>query len=708
LPTVSEVAELNARITGATIASPPVLQFTLTDERGVGVTGLQGSNLRATIAKLEDGTNGNSSAWQSYINRISEAGEGPNTEDQLQGYRERGDAEGAELIDNGDGTYQYTYATDVMNVTDPIEVTYDENLTHRVGLEFRGLGLRVINPTYTFRPSDGATVGIFSRQMINDDSCNACHNQIAFHGNGRFTNDYCVTCHNPGTGDPYSGNTVDHKVFIHKIHRGASLPAIVNGNLGDEYNLEGTTYAINVGPGETEGVIFPQDIRNCRNCHDETDESTPDAINWIAKPTIEACGSCHDDVNFATGENHFQSAPPVTNAECQNCHGEGEFASADKVHALLAQEEAKKFQYNVISATGTGPGEFPVVTFSITDPTNEDAPYDIQNDAPFTQGAGASRIAIDIGWNTVDYTNDGSGSGNPGFRPGSPAQVVSLNPLFGGSTDNMDGTFTITSGVMVPMDQEGSLAVAVEGHPAVDVDNSGSADRLPVTGEVAYFGIDDDPAVARREVVSLDSCNNCHQQLSLHGNNRTDKIELCVTCHNADATDIRARTEFLEDPDNVGQPVADGKKEEVIDFKHMIHAIHAGQVAIYGFGGGLHDYRGVEFPGDLNNCANCHDGDSFYPVNQNFVLATTIDSGADLTVSTDDVNISPNASACYGCHRSDGAQSHMVLNGASFNATQAADGTITDNDTLGTVVESCEVCHDEGRSADVGVAHGVN
>ncbi|NND35501.1 MAG: OmcA/MtrC family decaheme c-type cytochrome, partial [Gammaproteobacteria bacterium] len=580
---------------------------------------------------------------------------------------------------------------------------YDETLTHRVGLEFRGLDLGVINPTYTFRPSDGATTGIFSRQMINDDSCNACHNQVAEHGNGRFTNDYCVTCHNPGTGDPYSGNTVDHKVFIHKIHRGASLPAIVNGNLGDEYNLEGTTYSINVGPGETEGVIFPQDIRNCRNCHDENDPTTPDAINWIAKPTMEACGSCHDNVNFATGENHFQSAPPVTNADCQTCHGQGEFGAADQVHRLLAQEEAANFQYNVISATGTGPGEFPVVTFSVTDPNNADAPYDIQNDAPFTQGAGASRVAIDIGWNTVDYTNDGSGSGIPGFRPGSPAQVVSLNPLFGGSTDNMDGTFTITSGVAVPATQAGTLAVAIEGHPAVDI--SGSIERLPVTGAVAYFGIDDDPAVPRREVVGIDTCNNCHQQLSLHGNNRTDSIELCVTCHNADATDIRARTEAMVDE----MTSVDGKKEESVDFKHMIHAIHAGQVAVYGFGGSLHDYREVEFPGDLNNCANCHEGDTFYPVNQNFVLATTIDSGADLTVSTDDVNISPNASACYGCHRSDVEVAHMVsAGGASFNATQAADGTLTDNDTMGVVIETCEVCHGEGSQNDVGVAHGVN
>jgi len=341
----------------------------------------------------------------------------------------------------------------------------------------------------------------------------------------------------------------------------------------------------------------------------------------------------------------------------------------------------------------------PTITFSITDPSNGDAPYNIETGEAFIQSE--SRIAIDIGWDTEDYSNTGSGSEVPGFRPGSPAQVVSLNPLGGNATDNGDGTFSITSNVAIPAFVEGTLVVGLEGHPAVDVEGLGEYAEVPVDSVVAYFPVTDPKAVPRRVVVDIENCNNCHENLSLHGGNRTNEPQLCVACHNPNATDIRARVEGGVDE----MTSADGKKEETIDFKQMVHAIHAGETLIYGFGGGLHDYTHVEFPGQLNDCENCHDGDTYYPVNQSQVLATTIDSGADLASPYDDVNISPNASACYGCHRETEAIAHMTLNGASFDATQEPDGTLIDNVTGGVVIESCEVCHDEGRIADVGVVH---
>jgi OmcA/MtrC family decaheme c-type cytochrome len=691
LPTVDEAEAINAEITSVTVASPPVVEFTLTDDRGQGVVGLPADAIGFTFSKLLPGTDGNASSWQSYINTIEEAnGIGPGTEDQLQGSRDRG--QNGTLVDNDDGSYSYTFSIDVTDVTDPVEINYEPDLTHRVAAQISGFA-PVDNPIYTFRPSDDAVMGLFSRDIVSVDTCNNCHERLALHGGSRNQTEYCVTCHNPGSTDAQSTNTVDFKQMIHKIHRGENLPTVIAGGEYAIWGFRDTKH-------DYSHVGFPQDIRNCRNCHDETNENTPDAVNWINVPTMEACGACHDDINFVTGEGHIS----VTNADCAGCHGPDgiDFLKVEEVHRILEQEVAGDFQYNIIDAVDTGPGEMPTVKFSVTNPNDGDKAYDIQNDGPFIQGGGASRIAIDIGWDTVDYTNTGSGSDVPGFRPGSAAQAISLDPLFGGSRDNGDGTFSITSTTAVPAEVTGSLAVGIEGHPAIDLDNNGVANRIPVTAAVDYFAVTDVQAVSRRVVVSIDSCNSCHESLSLHGSNRTDNPQLCVVCHNPNATDIRARVEGGVDADTS----ADGLKEQAIDFKNMIHAIHDGNIAVYGFGGSLHDYRHVEFPGDISNCGNCHEGGSFFPVNQNFVLATTIDTGLDLGDPTDDVNISPNTSACFGCHTGDAAVSHMKLNGGSFNASQDANGVLIDLDTNGVVVESCEVCHDEGRTADVAVAHG--
>ncbi len=222
--------EIIAEITNVSIASAPVVDFTLSDENGNPVVGLPASSISFTIAKLVPGTDGNASAWQSYINRsVDPGGAGPGTDTEIQATTESGDSGTLEELSNG--IYQYTFATDVANVTDPIAVNFDPNLTHRVGFEIRGF-VPVTNPDYTFRPGDNATSGLFTREIVNIDNCNGCHEKLARHGGARFEAQYCVTCHNPGTVDPDSTNTVDFKVMVHKIHRGRDLPSVM---MGEDY-----------------------------------------------------------------------------------------------------------------------------------------------------------------------------------------------------------------------------------------------------------------------------------------------------------------------------------------------------------------------------------------------------------------------------------------------------------------------------------------
>ena len=362
-----------------------------------------------------------------------------------------------------------------------------------------------------------------------------------------------------------------------------------------------------------------------------------------------------------------------------------------RAHEIPEQIASEAFQYNIVSATGTGPGETPVVTFSVTDPTNGDAAYNIHTDPEWTTCMfGASRLAIDVAWSTEpDYTNTGNDY----------AQPIGMNPLVacgGTSTDNGDGTFTVTSPTAIPAMAAGTLAVTMDGHPAVDID--GSVERIAVTNAIAYYPITDAEAAPRRNAVAIDKCNDCHNNLAMHGNNRTNNIEVCVTCHNPDATDARRRN----------PPCTDtlGMDDVTVDMKTMIHLLHAGGATgvpydVCGFGNSPHTYDFV-YPGKLNNCEGCHLPGGYYPVAAGEIHGSTTSLGANIADPTDDVVTSPNTAVCSSCHVSSTARTHMEQNGGNFAATKLPDSTLNPADT-----ETCELCHGPGRSSDVGEVHGV-
>ena len=281
---------------------------------------------------------------------------------------------------------------------------------------------------------------------------------------------------------------------------------------------------------------------------------------------------------------------------------------------------------------------------------------------------------------------------------GTPAQPITIDALFGGAVETGDNIFTVTSTVPLPATVQGS------GHPALDVDGDGAVDEIPVTSATQFFAITDMVATPRRQVVDLAKCQACHQTLSLHGSNRTDNLNLCVTCHNPNATDINRRSAAGIDASNS----LDGKDEQATDFKRMIHMLHAGSsrqvgLVVYGYGGSVNDFSDVEFPGHLNDCGTCHLEDTYYPVGPG-VQATTIDTGADRSSPYDDINISPTAAVCSACHDSSLAQSHMEQNGGAFDVVQGADGIMV-SISRGAVTETCAVCHGHGRLADIELVH---
>ena len=161
--------------------------------------------------------------------------------------------------DNGNGTYSFKFPFNFRGVTTPAAVTYEPSLTHRIGIQVSG---NVSNATYDFVPNNPSATPA-TRSIVDNTSCNECHGRLAVHGGDRVSVKYCVTCHNLGSTDRSSGNTLDFTIMIHKIHRGESLPEVEAGG----------TYSI--GNRDYSRVVFLQDIRNCPKCHNGTNPATP-------------------------------------------------------------------------------------------------------------------------------------------------------------------------------------------------------------------------------------------------------------------------------------------------------------------------------------------------------------------------------------------------------------------------------------------------
>ena len=180
-------------ITGVTIAGGTVtVAFKLFDSTNslIPLAGVASSSIRFTIAQLDAAGN-----WQSYINttETKAAGDPGTAADGTTAvhatYEKASDNDGT-FIDNLDGSYTYEFSFDISTVTTPLAVTYTDTLTHRVAMQVSG---NVSNAIYDFRPSDGATAGITTRDIVMNASCNECHVKLGFHGSDRIQVEYCVT-----------------------------------------------------------------------------------------------------------------------------------------------------------------------------------------------------------------------------------------------------------------------------------------------------------------------------------------------------------------------------------------------------------------------------------------------------------------------------------------------------------------------------------
>jgi OmcA/MtrC family decaheme c-type cytochrome len=541
-----------------------------------------------------------------------------------------------------DGEYIYTFGTKA-----PSDI--DRSATHTIGVyanrnltEF-DLGINLKEVTYNFVP-DGSPVQQV-RDVIRTETCNKCHQSLSAHGTtGRTTVAGCVLCHTPQTVDPDTGNTVDFKVMIHKIHRGKDLPSV---RAGGKYQIIG--FGQNVF--DYSNITFPaapfggDTSRQCETCH-ESNRGATQADAWLTHPNRAACGSCHDNVNFATGENHA-NLPQVSDNQCANCHtpeGELEFdVSIKGAHTTaMFSKELPGVVFEILEIRDGVAGKAPTVTFTLKDKKGN----------PLSPSSFNS-LSLIMGGPTSDYSTYITQS--------------ALNAT--GSGDR----WTVTFARPIPADAKGTWAMGIEGRRSVTLlPGTQKQQTVNDAGEnvVVYFSVDGSPVQPRRKVVELANCNQCHNYLTIHGTLR-NQIEYCVICHNPTMTDAARRP-------------ADKKPDEAIDFRAMTHRIHSGaelsrEFTVYGFGNVPHNYNEVHYPGFLQNCAACHvPGTQRLPLGQNLLQVT--DPRGYLNP------VGPETIACISCHDSLQAASHALANTSALG-------------------ESCAACHGPNKDFSVDKVH---
>ncbi len=698
------------QITGASIASNGTItaQFSITDPAGLpldrtGVNTPGAVSVSFIAAVLPNGQN-------DYVNYTGKPATGAVSGTVIQGSADSGGT----FTQTGNGTYSYTFKTLAPS-------GFDGTATHTIGayatrdLTSFSLGTYTADTVFNFVPNGSAVAHVHNE--INSQTCNKCHDPLAEHGGPRHSIPLCILCHNPSLVDPNTGNSLDMKVFIHKIHMGSSLPSVIAGTPYEIVGFENMVFNFS-------GVVFPAQAQNCTFCHEGALAAPPNsgqpgqggdgapanstslqngnpapenagattgtgtaladpagaacgtagnpgcnpdlfkwppqqANNFLQFPNRVACGSCHDNVNFVTGANH-PGGVQLNDNLCSSCHvpqGTQSFdASIVGAHTIPQfAPELPGVVFTIVSVTGGTAGTSPTVTFTIHDKSGN-----------VLTPAQMSDLSLVMAGPTGDYQNEVSESAT--------------------KASGTNGTYTYTFTNKVPAGAKGTFSVGIEGYRNVTL-FTGTPQQQTIRdvgfNPVANFSVDGSAVAPHPVEISQPQCNACHFAISPHGTIRQN-VQYCLLCHNPTATDSSLR------------PAADNPPQG-IDFPVLIHALHLGNQGtasfaapngeaaqflpfiIYGFGGSVNNFSTLEFPGTLNHCDKCHTNSS-----QELPLPATRIAVTDPRAFINPTP--PTTAACTACHISEAASSHALSNTTSLG-------------------EACEVCHGPNGQFSVDSVH---
>lgn len=338
----------------------PVVAFSVTDGNGNPIIGLgskaQGAtatlasypNLAFSIAKLVPGETvaatsthaayTTPSKWVNYIVTTVPTYKSSTDKTVVASVPTRPSTDNTgTLVDNGNGTYTYTFYRDITKIKAAVEgatltapnvaadlgdLSYDANAVHRLTLQLSGNapgtgtntanGVQVtpavvmthpVDVIYDFIPATGkaAVATDPSREITSTAKCNECHYALGgipgdsagdsgagFHGGSRNEARYCVVCHTEQRkyGRVEALTTAAGDYVLTKDSKGKITSAgtyRVNGiSVGNFPNLIHKTHfgkmltksGYDFGGLEFNEVGFPQDARNCTKCHDGSTTST--------------------------------------------------------------------------------------------------------------------------------------------------------------------------------------------------------------------------------------------------------------------------------------------------------------------------------------------------------------------------------------------------------------------------------------------------
>jgi OmcA/MtrC family decaheme c-type cytochrome len=633
------------KVTRATVAQDGTVtaRFQITDPLGVGLD-REGITTPGTVstsfvlARIPKGGR----FYQAYTKR-TKTSTYPATAGKTA--RQASSDTGGRYVRIAEGEYDYVFGTKLPS-------GYEGSATHSIGLYGSrnlttfDLGTNYASNIYTWVPNGEPIVEV--RDVINDQSCNRCHDEINFHGGSRRGLPTCILCHTPAYEDvtnvnPETDNVIDMRVMIHKIHTGSLLPSV---KAGKPYQIIGNANSVH----DYSKVTLPSEPNNCAKCHDT---NATQANTHLTRPSRAACGACHDDVNFATGLNHATGLPQANDNNCSQCHipqGEADFDTSIKGAHMDPQDSSLigGVVADILSVESTKAGEKPAVNFTVKDRLGN-----------MLEPSKLNRIALIMAGPTTDYGDGLPSKGGYVSESAANAQATSSG-------------WRYTFNQAIPAGATGSFSIGMEARRQETIFVGTVRERVIQSGspnKVVHFSVDGSPVVPRRKVVDLQKCNDCHRSLSVHGENR-NSTELCVMCHNPRESDVARR------PADKGAP-------EAIDFGLMIHRIHGGNLqsrdfTIYGFGNTPYNFNHIVFPGALDNCLNCH-----LPGTYNVPVPARLDK-ADARGFLNPVK--PAAAACGGCHTSIDAASHALVNTSAIG-------------------ESCAVCHGPDASLSVDRVH---